>query len=262
MSEIQLTVGEISLSRADFQSLRKPHRNFLSASSVASNDISIFQKLIMLSVPRSEPRDGIVARMELIHHLTFTRNLAARIYEYLLLVERYKKELMRGNVASDAATIEACKILSEEMRISPYFGTAKRLRDRVTSHYDASDYLTYMSGFGEDHEFLSYQHEKSGNSVCFWGEEIGFLGMMGDLSDGQTFDGFLDWIRVQSGLLTSFRQSRMIDIIGTFLPGLQFQIQTVAIDQALTFNAEARLPIVYSNEPTIVPDTSSGTQGS
>lgn len=234
--------GELKFTKKELASLSKPILRFLVGSSMAANDVVVFQRLVIQHFPENSASE-LVREYQWTHYNIIVRALAGKIYEYIHLIEIFKNLLKRTSIPNKDEFVSRSNAFLE-IKNSEAYEAVRLLRDKVTHHYGGAGIPSNLSPYDDDQQFSLYVHRVMGNSLAPLGEEIGALGLLASQSKISDYHKVIDWLVPACGKVSMFQHHTMVLILQTFFPAKRLKKRRVPVEARLIGDQDMRIPII------------------
>jgi hypothetical protein len=168
--------GKIELSQDDIAKIAPRHLRFMGQSCLAANDISVFLKIILGHLHIEGP-DEILTQMPSLTRIILQRQLQAKIFEFIEMMDAYlkvcgrKSDKVLGNVLDEIPASLA------EIKANPCYELAKKIRIEITNHYGFRDWHEGARRQSNGYNFNLYMHKSNGNSFFPFAEDASHLSL-------------------------------------------------------------------------------------
>lgn len=252
---MSLELYKVEFTADEIRNLPSVHRSFFMGTCLAINEISMFQKMLIMghnSLQNANSSKHTPFReMALAQILTIERNLAAKLIEYLNLLDDFRKKCNRMKIADMSEFLSRIDLVSNQIRSGAEYQLAKWFRNSVTSHYLMSEFesLIENSDLGTDEALHPiYLHTRDANSSYLLGEQLLIAKF---LEDGENAvdrrERFRAWVLETSSQLMEFHHMFCIQLLEKHLPAKKFE--TLRLDSEHRLVGELRetcLPILWA----------------
>ncbi|WP_417711723.1 hypothetical protein [Roseibium aggregatum] len=176
------------------------------------------------------------------------RNLAAKLLEYINMLEEYKKRCKRKKDQSMNMFLDEATSAISNLKKVRYYDLALWYRNKVTNHYAVHELTSLIrdGNLGDgDTEHSIYLHEKDGNSYYTLGEQVLLAKLSEDGRDPiETINKFDDWVTGASGKVMKLHHLFCVELLKIYLPTKKAEVCHVAPNPHIVgLPAEACLPI-------------------
>jgi hypothetical protein len=244
MTKINATIqfAELGFSKAELRRLPEPYLEFLIGSSLATNDIIVFRRL-MLQLSHSKSQSALVNELVAANYSLVTRKLASAIIEHVNLLNAFCKR-MRRVLKDEVSLLNEAEALVNRLRSDDPYPIAQWLRDSATHHFIAQKIVENLDAYTDDDEFQSYIHEINGNSFFVAGETIVIQGIL--LKHPHiSYGDFIGWVLDTSGELEKFQQSFMIFLQEQNFPDKKFKLKNVVVEPEFIASSDDKIGIIF-----------------
>jgi len=250
LTKIEFTTGEL-------RKLPSVHAGFLVGSCLAINEITILQRILILA-SNTPTASGPICNKELqeiadIQFIVLERNLSAKVFEYLRMVDGYKKRCERGNISSMHEFLSEANTVVLKIKNRKGYNLAKWYRNKVTNHYVASEFTSLIEkgNLGEDDTIHPiFLHEKDRNSSYVLGEHV-LLAKLYEETEGdngmiEEYDIFKDWVHDSSEKVRGLHHDFCIQLFDYYLPEKEAEEFSIAPEPHLVAQIKKScLPILW-----------------
>lgn len=236
--------AEVRLSKVYLKSLPKRHLNFIVSASLAGNDISVLSKILIGY--RNIDSDGRqLAEIRAVNHWTVRRILAAKVFEFTKLFERYGKALRRSKLAEDISYADEIYTFVDKWKSAKEFEFVKKIRDSATNHYFVDECEEGLARYKDATRFGLLLHNQSGNSYYPIGEEIAHLSFFDtDPNKGMNLIEIEEWFQHTASELIRLQHKTFNRIFEKY-PIEGARKITIQVDDADVTKIGDRMPILY-----------------
>jgi hypothetical protein len=234
--------AQLEFSKAELMSLPQPHLEFLLGSSLATNDIVVFRRL-MLQLSHSKSECALANELAAANYSLIVRKLASAIIEYVNLLNAFCKRIHRV-LENGASVLEEAEALVHRLRSEGPYSVAQWLRDYATHHFIAQKIAENLDAFDDDDEFHSYIHEMNGNSFFVAGEVIALQGLL-KKHPSTSYNAFVKWVLDTSGELERFQQVFLIFLMTENFPDKKLIVTNAAVEPKFIASPEEKIGIIF-----------------
>lgn len=245
-------LSKVNFTTNELRNLPPVHSGFFAISCLAINDISLAQKTYLMALNTRAPHRQITGKelqeISYAQAVIAQRNLAAKVFEYINMLEEYKKRCERKAKSSMIRFLNEANSVISDLKKGEDYELALWYRNKVTNHYAVHE-LTSLIKNGDlgdgDTEHSIYLHEKDGNSYYILGEQVLLAKLSEDGRDPiETINKFDDWVLGASAEVMKLHHLFCVELIETYLPTKKAEAFRVAPNPHIVgLPAEACLPI-------------------
>ena len=243
LREVAVKFTDVTMTKSQMMKIEPELRGALIASTIASNEIRMMWRLLLLCSYEHEGHD--VAQIVVgSNYLSLARRLSASVVEFWDMIGTVCDALK-----SKPDMTEMEKYLRENKANSTYnahFQISERMRNKSTNHYDAAELDILTKSFEDGHQFSAYLHRVGGNSCFAFAEEIAVVGEFNqDRSKHTNLDAWLEWIRTSSESAAQVHMTLFREVLARYIPELAGNKRSIPMDRRMVCSDADKLPLVY-----------------
>lgn len=231
--------AKLSFTKEELKSIPKHHLIYICQSCLAANDIAVFVKLLIGHYRRES--DDLLNQIAALNVAILQRTMLSKLFEYLHIVDCYRLRCKRASDTLTSDVFDKYDDMLDKQKTDPCFSAVSTIRDKITHHYQFSDWDKHLDMFSDDYQFSSYLHRYHGNSCYSFVEELSHLALISKEGDAPvTREKILQWMFGTSSILNALHQEMLTKIILHFLPGKNLTRKTKYVRDSLIYDDETR----------------------
>lgn len=249
-----ISFGVFQLDSDDIERLGKKEFSHISAILYGYNELNFHMKILIGARPKLEARDDLY-RIESLHFFIASRSLMTKVFEFVGLVEQYRKIWIGSK---DARLKKFDSIIShlDVLLNSPYYHLVEHLRNKVSAHYVFQE---VMDSFDE----ASLRSDKSiwlcnqvGNSFYPIGEEFGFVSVLhkaakelGIEIDDDILNRLFGWCDEALNFANKFSQALVMESYERFFPDKRLRHRYYFLEEGCMADTDSfRIPLFLRDD--------------